>query len=440
MKFPKFAFLFVLIVSAITVSYVATNGTFNFRTPNHLPILFESMWNYFLAGRVDLPNNAGGFESFHIDGRNYVYYGFFPAILRFFLLMIMDYSWYGHLGAISCVLASSVISVFAFMIAFESIKYCNFRFRFIKTAFLILLSLTVVIGSPVVTTAVRNGIWDELVLWGFAFSIIGVYGFIKFIDNRNSDLAIFLLSSAASLAFITRATFGAPLYMLVAVVIFVLIHKRILTLKKMWILSLCIWGMNFQLWYNYVRFGSIFTFVPQDVSHYYFDEVLKHGGILNLDRISELFSYYVFPNFKDGSFSQNYPYFFSKQHPFQDNTIFYPYWCFVVPVSITMPYFLIFPLGAALLFLKNLFEKNKRLVLFMLSATIPLLIEVMVILSYNACFERYKLEFLPLILMCAFFCFRQFKSRMLLLFMFIVCLASCIFTILHTISFQALNV
>ena len=435
-KFPKLTFLLFNVITVFFALYLGTSGSFAIKVEGDLPNLFEVLWARVTDGLYDVPWDVARHEGIVKGGHIYVYYGFFPAIIRGLGLALLDDSWANKMGGLSCAIALCVIAAFSFLIVFESLRFWQFRTKNRKNLLLAIISFSAVIGSPVLGCIIRPYFYEELILWGYAFSTIGIYGFIKFLDDKNSNLAVFLLSISASFAFISRATFGMPLYILVGVVFFVLLYKRKLSICKIMLLSFSLMGVSFQFWYNYVRFDSPFVFAPTDAHDIYFQHVAKHGGVLNLRRAKELFLYYFLPTRPSSTFSYHFPFFRSVYYHFNDEEIFMNYYCNVSPMLVVLPSTLLFYLSAFFIYISAHIRRIYKLILKMLIFCLPFILETMIILSYNACFERYKLEFMPLVMACLFFSFREIKNRKFLTMALILCILSLAFNICWAIGYK----
>ncbi len=430
MRFSKLAYLFVLIVSIFVCWYIGSGGEFNVKfTGRALPSLFEYMWARVTEGVYDFPPDAAAWEGLLIGDKTYVYYGFFPAIVRAFYLALLGNSWYGNLNFLSCLTACFIITSFSFFIVLESLRFWNFKNEFFKTISVSIIAIAIVIGGPVIGCILRPNLYEELILWGYAFSTVGIYGFIRFLDDTGSKLGLVLLSISASCALVSRATFGGALYLLVGITFVILIYRGRRDVTKIGCLCPALIGLTFQLWYNYVRFGNALVFLPTNVKDQYFQYVGQHGGVVNPYRIRDLFLFYFVPLKPSEFINFTFPYFRSVFYTLPNEQYFMDYTCQVTPIFAMVPYSLLFYLGGIVVFIRELFKKNYNFVKKMIVFSAPFVCETLLILSYNACFERFKPEFMPLILVLMFFCFRKLKSNDFLILILILCILSIPFNL-----------
>ena len=128
------------------------------------------------------------------------------------------------------------------------------------------------LGSSLVLVGSLANLYHEAILWGLCAALWGVFftlGVLR--DDARAWRSLALLSGAAGAAFLSRVTFGLPLYALasgLALRLLVLQVRRdrqpLLTAASRVALALlpAIAAGLFHLWYNHARFGSPFEFAP----------------------------------------------------------------------------------------------------------------------------------------------------------------------------------
>jgi len=128
------------------------------------------------------------------------------------------------------------------------------------------------LGSPLVLLGSLANLYHEAILWGLCGALWGVYfalGALR--EDAEAWRSLRLLSAAAGLAFLSRLTFGVPLYLLavgLALRLLVLHVRRerqplpAVVGRVAWALLPALAAGLFQLWYNHARFGSPLAFAP----------------------------------------------------------------------------------------------------------------------------------------------------------------------------------
>src|SRR5262249_23523540 len=173
----------------------------------------------------------------------------------------------------------------------------------------LILAASAAFCSPIVYLVSSGRIYHEAILWGLAGSAAALPAIVwlVFYDAR-SIAALFALSVAAAVTLLARITFALPLY-----AIFVLSSVRALQLGRndgrgVWPRVIAagipaLVGGLFQLWYDYARFGSVFTALDYD---FFYVKPAKFGGEFNLARIPDAFAGYF--GVRADHFSRYLPY------------------------------------------------------------------------------------------------------------------------------------
>lgn len=75
-------FIVTATLCSVAFAYVITDGTWQFIFPESFGEQYDYQAQSLLKGRLDLPAEAKSWESFVFEGRNYIYFGPTPALLR----------------------------------------------------------------------------------------------------------------------------------------------------------------------------------------------------------------------------------------------------------------------------------------------------------------------------------------------------------------------
>jgi hypothetical protein len=135
---------------------------------------FDLQARAFLDGRWDVPAGSVGFEGFLIDGRTYVYFGPWPALLRLPLLALTD-RFDGRLTTLSMLLAMVVLAVATYRLSMTVRAFVRggepvSRGEIVATAG---LALAVLAGPPLWLGSLAV-VHHEAIFWGLAFTVAAI--------------------------------------------------------------------------------------------------------------------------------------------------------------------------------------------------------------------------------------------------------------------------
>ena len=155
--------------------------------------LFDGRWN--------VPTGSVGFEGFVMDGRTYIYFGPFPALLRMPILLVTD-RFDGRLTTISMVLAMVVLAVAAHRLNLAVRHLVRGvapvgRVERIATAGM----AVAVLGGVPLWLASMAAVFHEAILWGLALTVAAlasVLGWLRRPTARGLAAATFLTTAAAT--------------------------------------------------------------------------------------------------------------------------------------------------------------------------------------------------------------------------------------------------
>lgn len=262
------ALLFALVLGVYGA--LLTYGSGDLIHAELLGAAYDSLAASLLQGRAEVDPAAIAWEPFIVEGRTYMYFGPFPALLRIPLnLLFPQFS--GEWSRLSCFLAG-LLAVYALARMLRTALRANIAFSASQRGLLFAVLLPAfTLGSPLVHLFACGQIYHESIVWGAAFGLAGIALLGEMLGSpaRPAPLLLTAYSCAAAGALLSRATFGAPLYLILAVVIMPLYLARACTGR--WLARCAAFGLlvlpaaaalAFQLWYNYARFKSPFSFYP----------------------------------------------------------------------------------------------------------------------------------------------------------------------------------
>src|SRR5881398_2818320 len=220
---PRFLPL-LLLLSVLLWFYTTTGGRQVF-VKEVLAGAYDSQAEYFLRGDVGVDAAAMAHEMMIVNGKVRMYFGPFPALLRIPLNFIYPPG-HGKWSRISGFCAE-VIALFAFaglvQTALRSSPLSSRARNWIGNACMIGFAL----GSPLLLLLGNLSIYDEAIIWGFAWSVAALYFVWRSRTDEGAALTRSLLgfSLCAGAALLSRATFGAP-FLLIAPLLAIRLFDR----------------------------------------------------------------------------------------------------------------------------------------------------------------------------------------------------------------------
>lgn len=223
MPFPRAATT-VLFFFLPTLFYAGliTGFTFDFFTYDHLWKAYNALALSMLDGRLDVPYEAIGRESFYYDGKTYFYYGYFPVLLRLLLMPVVDLNTVPLAKLSVWLMTSAGASALQYaLLAYTRPRDSGSQWTCEDRAKLVLLSLVIWFGSGYFIIAQTGAIYHETYAASLMLSslllawIVGDIG--RGAAPPRSHLAGYALLAALSLH--TRPTVAVALYAAVSVMI-----------------------------------------------------------------------------------------------------------------------------------------------------------------------------------------------------------------------------
>ena len=389
---PLWPFIATLAVSLLLAAF-ATTGFRQVFVQEALGGAYDSQAEHFLRGNIDVDGDAIRHEAIIVNGKSRMYFGPFPALLRIPLNLVYPAGrgvWSRVSGLCAGIIA---LSSFAALLA-EALEASRLSPRsrcWFGSACIVGLAF----GSPLLLLLGNLSIYNEAIIWGFAWSLAALY-FMNRARSRIDSNAIWWLigfSLSAGAALLSRVTFGLP-FLLIAPAFF-LISPGKNRLRSLAAVALPLGAaLIFYLLLSYARFE---TWSGTSYEHYInpvHREFARNYGVFTLNRIPYGFIDYFslrFPKF------QSSPPFLLAERPPVPNSSLYS-----LPVSETYvsivwcsSWLLLGTIiGVGYLFLRDRSDFFKRW------AAAALFVECLIIVSHFSLAERYATELYPFLIFC----------------------------------------
>jgi len=254
---------------------------------------YDSQAEHFLRGDVGVDGDAIKHEVMVVNGKSYMYFGPFPALLRIPLNYIYP-GGRGHWSRISGFCAG-VIALVAFAglvrMALRASQLSSRWQNWLGNASLVGFAL----GSPLLLLLGNLSIYNEAIIWGLAWSVAALYFALRSREAEGYVLTGSLLafSLCAGAALLSRVTFGAP-FLLIAPVLALRLFRRNPVRNLAALLLPLAAAFVFYLFLTYARFGD-FSGMPMRYSTNPEQRqfAVKHG-LFRLDRVPYSFADYFF--------------------------------------------------------------------------------------------------------------------------------------------------
>lgn len=272
--------LVVLLGLVIAADFLlVTNVIFEASRTALLGIAYDDLGASLLRGEATVRPSSICWENFFVDGRTYMYFAPFPALLRILPNAILP-EMYGHWSRWSCFLAA-VVGQLAFLWTLVRTIGASERWQGGRGDVLIAtLFVAFCLGTPYPILLTVPAIYQESILWGYGLSVVAICSLAA--PRRLERKHVLVFATAAGGAFLSKATFGFPLYLLAGALFLVglpLVPRGLAQQSPEldglrggstagWIavfLPIIGCGLLYAA-YNYERFGNPFTFI--DFSYY----------------------------------------------------------------------------------------------------------------------------------------------------------------------------
>jgi hypothetical protein len=389
---------------------------------------YDSQAEHFLRGDVGVDAAAIAHETMIVNGKVRMYFGPFPALLRVPLNFIYP-AGHGKWSRISGFCAG-VIALFAFaglvQIALRSSPLSSRARNWVSNACVIGFAL----GSPLLLLLGNLSIYDEAIIWGFAWSLAALYFACRSRTTEGAALTRSLLafSFCAGAALFSRATFGAPFILIAPVLAIRLLHRQPIRNITALLLPLGA-AFAFYLFLTYARFGDFSGMnMRYSINSVQRDFAIKHG-LFRIERVPYSFAdYFVL---RGPKLQREAPFLEAGREDYDHEDLF------VMPFTETYSSLLWSSswilLGAAIGMAMLLRSKGADTADRAIAAIF--LLQVVVILSFMGLAQRYVAEFFPFLIFAFLIFLRQgkvaFQLRYLLIGLVVV---SVVINSLATVS------
>lgn len=144
-----------------------------------------------MDGRWDVPAGTLGIEAFVIDGKEYMYFGPFPAVLRMPVLAVTD-AVDGELTTVSMLLAWAVTGLFTSLLIWRVRELIRGQAPLSRLEALSLgaLILTVTTGSTIITLAAVPAVYYEAEAWGVAAAIGALWALLGVLQRPSTGRVV----------------------------------------------------------------------------------------------------------------------------------------------------------------------------------------------------------------------------------------------------------
>jgi len=354
---------------------------------------YDSQAEHFLRGDVDVDVDAIRHESMIVNDKVRMYFGPFPAFLRIPLNFVYP-AGYGKWSRIAG-FGAELIALFAFAglvrMALGSSLLSSRARNWVGNACVVGFAF----GSPLLLLLGNLSIYDEAIIWGFAWSLAALYFACRSRTTEGAALTRSLLafSFCAGAGLLSRATFGAP-FILIAPILALGIppEKRSTNLTALFLPLGA--ALTFYLWLSYARFGSL-----TGVSFEYYinpvhSEFAHKFGVFSPRRIVHSFADYF--NVRFPSFHRDPPFLAADRHSYDYPRLFSNPFSEVYLSVLWGSSWLVFGAIMGIICL----ARQKGAQLFERGVAVALLIQCLLILSFLALAQRYSVELYPLLIFC----------------------------------------
>lgn len=155
----------------VAFMWLVTAGSWNPLQGAYFDDFFDHQARSFLDGRWDVPSWAVGFEGFRNDGKTYIYFGPWPALLRLPLLAVTD-RFDGQLTVLSMTLAMIVLAVAAHRLSTTLRAVVRGPAPVTRREAVATAGLAVaVLAGPALWLGSGAVVYHEATLWGLAFAV-----------------------------------------------------------------------------------------------------------------------------------------------------------------------------------------------------------------------------------------------------------------------------
>jgi hypothetical protein len=385
--------LAVAIVLALLLWIIATTGGRQIFINEVLGDAYDSQAEHFLRGDVGVDVAASRWETMMVNGKARIYFGSFPAFAR----MPLNYLYPAGRGAWSrfCGFCAGIVA----LAAFAGLLHTALRSSALSTRWQKWMGgaclVGFVFGSPLLFFVGSPTIYNEAILWGFAWSVACLYFALRSRESEGAALMWSLLafSFCAGAALLSRPTFGAPFLLIAALLGIQLFQRRSIRNLAALLLPLGA-ALVFYVTLTYAKFGHLSGMplahsINQDQRNF----AVKHG-IFRIERVPYSFADYFLLRYPE--LQNDFPFLRVMWRHFNHPDLY------VMPFSethLSIIWSSAWLLVGAIIGFILLCRRESTDVLDR-GIAISLLAQVILILSFMGLCQRYTAEIFPFLIFC----------------------------------------
>ena len=212
-----------MLLAACSVAYLAiatriTDGLGRTQFDNRAYAdFFDIQAEALLRGDLALPKNSLGLEAFIVDGREQMYFGLFPALLRLPITALTD-AFSGRLTIVSSFLAWLLFVVAAWALSDRAIVHLSpGEPSTARSVLTIVWKLAIALGTPMLMLAGPVWVFSEAIMWGVASCTLVQYRLFRELEESSAKNQ-WWLGGALALAALNRPTLGLGCVLVVGAV------------------------------------------------------------------------------------------------------------------------------------------------------------------------------------------------------------------------------
>ncbi len=224
---------------------------------------YDEQARSFLRGRLSVRPEVATIEGFLIDGKTYLYYGPFLALVRLPFALFGDL-FVGRLVRISLLAAFVTLCTATFHVGVLALRWWTTQ-RPARDSTRDHLRVGTLVAAVAVSPALFLTGWvsvyHETELWAATLAVWAMVGALRFAEEPTRRNAV-LTGGMVVAAVLTRATVGIGIA--VGVIIVVLSVRRRAPATSTGVLAACIGGMGVHMALNVARFGTVLSLPATD--------------------------------------------------------------------------------------------------------------------------------------------------------------------------------
>lgn len=400
MKFSKIFFAGVLFY-LFYISLVLTNGYLPdfFEHINRGSTLYANVWHHFKQGNFLINPKHTGMEYFILNNGGFtVYFGFFPAFIRGFFDIFIENIYKINFNNLSILLALGTAISFLYR-TFLKLGLFSEKTRL----FSVMIFIALFLASPVCYITAWGWMYNEPIIWGFAWTIGYISLFFLWVfgseEDKNKKNAV-LMGFCVSMAVLSRAIDAIiPVMSFIFLILKTIFDKDKSKLRMLSAgILICLVFSGFAMKINMDRWGNPLVFQRFDRHVQVINnpdrlQGVQKYGMWNLSRLYKSFLYYYLPSQEN----------FKEKFPFVDVdrelTIMQgrPYYDLImtsrVPLSLSALFLLVFGLIGVYKY-RSLDKKEKA---YLYPIILGGLLQYFALLIYGGLALRYSMGFVFLI-------------------------------------------